>query len=139
MNRIDLAGRVAVVVTGARRDRIRHRRTHARVGATVVLWDCDDAGLATARPALSGLGGVDAHVVELTDEASVNAATAAAMSAHGRIDILVNNAGITGGNGPTWALDPAVWRLVIEVNLIAPYLVCRAVVPQCSPRATGAS
>ena len=48
--------------------------------ATVVLWDCDDAGLATARSALSGLGGVDARVVELTDEASVNAATAAAMS-----------------------------------------------------------
>jgi 3-oxoacyl-[acyl-carrier protein] reductase len=26
-------------------------------------------------------------------------------------------------------LEPAVWRQVIEVNLIAPYLTCRAVVP----------
>jgi 2-dehydro-3-deoxy-L-rhamnonate dehydrogenase (NAD+) len=45
-------------------------------------------------------------VVELTDDAAVAAATAAA----GRIDILVNNAGITGGNATTWELDPAVWR-----------------------------
>ena len=47
----------------------------------------------------------------------------------GRIDILVNNAGITGGNGATWELDPAVWRRVVDVNLVAPYLVCRHVVP----------
>ena len=45
-----------------------------------------------------------------------------------KIDILVNNAGITGGNGTTWQLDPAVWRRVIEVNLIAPYITCRHVV-----------
>jgi 3-oxoacyl-[acyl-carrier protein] reductase len=48
----------------------------------------------------------------------------------GRIDILVNNAGITGGNGTTWELAPEVWRRVVEVNLIAPYLTCRAIVPQ---------
>ena len=48
---------------------------------------------------------------------------------HGKIDILVNNAGITGGNGKLWELTPEVWRRVIEVNLIGPYLTCRAVVP----------
>jgi 3-oxoacyl-[acyl-carrier protein] reductase len=42
---------------------------------------------------------------------------------------VVNNAGITGGNAPLWQLAPDVWRRVVEVNLIAPYLVCRAVVP----------
>jgi 3-oxoacyl-[acyl-carrier protein] reductase len=47
----------------------------------------------------------------------------------GKTDILVNNAGITGGNGLTWELAPDVWRRVIEVNLIGPYLTCRAVVP----------
>lgn len=47
----------------------------------------------------------------------------------GNPDILVNNAGITGGNATTWELDPAVWRRVVEVNLVAPYLVCRHVVP----------
>ena len=28
-----------------------------------------------------------------------------------------------------WELSPDVWRQVIEVNLVAPYLMCRAVVP----------
>ncbi|MDH5541101.1 MAG: SDR family oxidoreductase, partial [Rhizobacter sp.] len=56
---------------------------------------------------------------------------------HGHIDILVNNAGITGGNGTTWELDPAVWRRVIDVNLIGPFLTCRAVVPHMIGRGYG--
>jgi NAD(P)-dependent dehydrogenase (short-subunit alcohol dehydrogenase family) len=73
---------------------------------------------------------VSASVVELSMEADIAAATADAVKKHGRIDILVNNAGITGGNGPTWELAPDVWRRVIEVNLVGPFLTCRAVVPQ---------
>jgi NAD(P)-dependent dehydrogenase (short-subunit alcohol dehydrogenase family) len=75
--------------------------------------------------------------VELTDDANVGAAAAEAVAERGRIDILVNNAGITGGNGATWDLDPAVWRRVIEVNLIGPYLTCRAVVPHMLKRGYG--
>ena len=86
--------------------------------------------LAQAHEALSGQGQVSTTVVELSDEASVQSATAAALQAHGRIDILVNNAGITGGNGPTWELSPEVWRRVIDVNLVGPFLTCRAIVPQ---------
>jgi NAD(P)-dependent dehydrogenase (short-subunit alcohol dehydrogenase family) len=55
-------------------------------------------------------------------------ASAEPVAAEQRIDILVNNAGITGGNGSTWELDPVMWRRVIEVNLIAPYLTSRHVV-----------
>ena len=98
-------------------------------GAAVVLWNIDQTRLAAARTTLSALGSVDARLVELTDENSVAAATAAVIAARGRIDILVNNAGITGGNAPTWELDPDMWRRVIDVNLIGPYLTCRAVVP----------
>ena len=75
--------------------------------------------------------------VELTDDAAVAGATRAALAAAGKIDILVNNAGITGGNGTTWELAPDVWRRVIEVNLVAPYLVCRAVVPHMIERKYG--
>jgi 3-oxoacyl-[acyl-carrier protein] reductase len=51
------------------------------------------------------------------------------MRVFGKIDILVNNAGVTGGNAPLWELAPDVWRQVIDVNLIGPYLTCRAVAP----------
>ena len=129
MNRIDLAGRTAVITGGAQGIGYAIAERMLGSGAAVVLWDIDRERLAAAQAALSALGTVDASVVELTDETSVAAATAAAMASRGRIDILVNNAGITGGNAPTWELDPAVWRRVVEVNLIAPYLTCRAVVP----------
>jgi 3-oxoacyl-[acyl-carrier protein] reductase len=80
---------------------------------------------------------VSATVVELTDDAAVQAATRHAIAERGGLDILVNNAGITGGNAPTWELEPAVWRQVMEVNLIAPYLTCRAVVPHMLERGWG--
>ena len=64
-----------------------------------------------------------------TRESAQRSAGADALAKAGRIDILVNNAGITGGNAPSWELDPAVWRQVIEVNLVAPWLTCRHIVP----------
>lgn len=130
MNQFDLKGRVAVITGGAQGIGYATAQRMLTSGASVVLWDIDAARLATAVQALSALGTVSGDGVELTDEAAVAAATAAAIARHGRIDILVNNAGITGGNAPTWELSPAVWRQVVEVNLIAPFLTCRAVVPQ---------
>ena len=129
MNRIDLAGRVAVVTGGAQGIGLAIAERLLDSGAGVALWDIDDGSLGKAASHLGGRGKVSTTRVELTDEASVGAATDAALAAHGRIDILVNNAGITGGNAPTWELAPDVWRRVIDVNLVGPFLTCRAVVP----------
>ena len=102
-------------------------------GATVVLWDVDAAALDKAGAALQREGGgngrVYAAVVDVTDAAAIARAVAADLRERGKIDILVNNAGITGGNAPLWELAPEVWRRVVEVNLVAPYLTCRAIVP----------
>ena len=130
MNTLDLNGRVAIVTGGAQGIGYSTAQRMLASGASLVLWDMDGAQLAQAVGSLSALGVVSGTVVELTDEAAVAAASSAAVARHGRIDILVNNAGITGGNGLTWTLDPAVWRRVLEVNLVAPFLTCRAVVPQ---------
>jgi 3-oxoacyl-[acyl-carrier protein] reductase len=130
MNRIDLQGRVAIVTGGAQGIGYAIAQRLLESGAKVLLWDMDAALLAEAAKALDARGPVGTATVELTDEAAVDRAAQQALAAHGRIDILVNNAGITGGNAPTWELEPAVWRRVLEVNLVAPYLVARAVVPQ---------
>ena len=130
MNQVDLRGRVAVITGGAQGIGYATAERMLASGASVVLWDIDAARLDQAVAALASRGPVSTDRVELTEEDSVAAATAATLTRHGRIDILVNNAGITGGNAPTWELDPAVWRRVVEVNLIAPFLACRAVVPQ---------
>ena len=137
MNQIDLKTRVAVITGGAQGIGYATAERLLRSGASVVLWDIDAAKLDEARRSLAALGPIDGSVVELTDDDAVYAAAAQVVAAHGRIDILVNNAGITGGNATTWELDPAVWRRVVEVNLIAPYLTCRAVVPHMLKREWG--
>ncbi len=134
-----MKGRVAVVTGGAQGIGYAISERFLRSGAKVVMWDIDAAKLEQAAAALAPLGSATGTRVELTDDADVAAATAAAMAQHGRIDVLVNNAGITGGNGTTWELAPDVWRRVIDVNLIAPYLVCRHVVPHMLGKGYGAS
>jgi len=137
MNQLDMKGRVAVITGGAQGIGFAIAQRMLQSGAGVVIWDIDATRLQEAVAALSTLGPSSGQVVELTDDAAVGAATAAAVAAHGKVDILVNNAGITGGNGTTWDLDPVVWRRVIEVNLIAPYLTCRHLAPQMAKQGWG--
>lgn len=129
MNHTDLKQRVAVITGGARGIGYAVAERLLRSGAAVSVWDIDAARLEAAERDLRGFGAVAGSALDLTDETQVQGAMEATLAKFGRVDILVNNAGITGGNAPAWELDPAVWRRVVEVNLIAPYLTCRAVVP----------
>jgi NAD(P)-dependent dehydrogenase (short-subunit alcohol dehydrogenase family) len=129
MNQIDLKSRVVAITGGARGIGYAVAQRALQSGAAVALWDIDAARLERAQRELSEFGLVSIVAVELTDEASVEAAVNHTIERHGAIDVLVNSAGITGGNGVTWELAPDVWRRVIDVNLVGPYLTCRAVVP----------
>ena len=140
MNQIQLHDRSAIVTGGARGIGQAIAQRLLASGAHVCLWDLDPQRLAQTHAQLQAAHPgrrVIARALDLSDEAEVAAATQEVADALGRIDILVNNAGITGGNGSTWTLDPQVWRRVIEVNLLAPFLTCRAVVPHMLARGWG--
>jgi len=125
MNRIDLAGRVAVVTGGAQGIGRAVAERLLASGATVWLWD-RDAGLVEATAAAIG---AKARVVDQTDAAAVVAAAADVAAAEGRIDVAVANAGIAGANATLWDYDLAEWNRVIDINLNGVFHVCRAVVP----------
>jgi NAD(P)-dependent dehydrogenase (short-subunit alcohol dehydrogenase family) len=125
-----LQNRVGIVTGGARGI---GQAIAARLlgdGASVCLWDIDDAALAEACAELDAPGRVATAKVDVTRADSVEAGVQAALAAFGKIDLLVNNAGIAGANARLWETTPEEWRRVVEINLNGPFLCCRAVVPQ---------
>ena len=82
---------------------------------------------------LAGLGGRSlAIVMDVSDEASVNAGIAELGRAVDHVDVLVNNAGVGGGETVEGS-DVARWRRTIDTNLTGMYLVTRAVVALIPP------
>jgi 2-keto-3-deoxy-L-fuconate dehydrogenase len=65
---------------------------------------------------------------DVTDQASVDAAVAAAVAHYGGIDVLVNNAGI-GAQGTVEDNDVAEWQRVFDVNVFGIVRVTRACLP----------
>ncbi len=129
VNRIDLEGRKAVVTGGAQGIGYAIAERLLESGAAVALWDKDGEEAEAAAERLAAKGEVKAVVCDVTEGASVEAATSATAGAGGVIDILVNNAGISGPNKKTWEYTPEEWHQVISVDLTGVFLCCRAVVP----------
>jgi 2-dehydro-3-deoxy-L-rhamnonate dehydrogenase (NAD+) len=128
MNKINLENQVAIVTGGARGIGFACAQRYIESGAKVAIWDIDADAL---NSAVTSLGkNAAAFKVDVANEVSIASATAEVVSKWGRIDILVNNAGITGPNVKTWDYPPADFRKVIEIDLVAPFLVCRSVVPE---------
>ncbi len=129
MNRIDLEGRKAVVTGGAQGIGYAIAERLLESGAAVSLWDLDGQEAEAAAERLAAKGEVKAVIADVTECASVEAASSATAGAFGVIDILVNNAGISGPNKKTWEYTPEEWHRVISVDLTGVFLCCRAVVP----------
>jgi NAD(P)-dependent dehydrogenase (short-subunit alcohol dehydrogenase family) len=74
--------------------------------------------------------------VDVSDEASVEAAIDAARSRFGGIDILINNAGIT-PSAPLHNTSLAMWNEVLAINLTGAFLCTRAALPDMIERKWG--
>ncbi|HWD81903.1 MAG TPA: SDR family oxidoreductase [Kribbella sp.] len=85
-----------------------------------------DAGEALAAE----LGG-SYHQADLADDAAATALVPEVVAEHGRLDVLVNNAGISWPvpHADLDALTASDWRQLLDVNLIAPWLLCTAALP----------
>ena len=85
----------------------------------------------SAGEALAAELGGTYHQADLSDDAAATALVPAVVAEHGRLDVLVNNAGIS-WPVPHAELDGLTaddWRRLLDVNLIAPWLLCTAALP----------
>jgi len=103
-------------------------------GARVAAVDVSAAGLdETAR--LAGAGErLSSHVLDITDQAGVEALPAAVVAAHGTVDGLLNNAGVIQPFLPVTELDDAAIDRVLEINLMGTVHMTRAFLPLLSER-----
>ena len=127
MNKVDLAGRVAIVTGAAQGIGFASAQRLAASGAKVMVWDVDRT---TMDKAAASIGqGAQAVEVDVTDPGQVEAARDATVKAFGKVDILVCNAGIAGPNAKTWDYKVEDWRRVIDLDLTGVFLCCRALAP----------
>jgi 3-oxoacyl-[acyl-carrier protein] reductase len=125
-----LKGKVAIV-TGAGRGIGRAIATAlAKEGVNIGLLARTEDALKEAAAEIEGLG-VKAvfAAVDVSSMDQVEKAVKHLTSELGKADILVNNAG-TGKFASLLEMDPEEWKRTIDVNLMGPYYVTRAVLPQ---------
>lgn len=110
-------------------------RRFAAEGARLVLGDMNaEGGEAVAKE----IGREAVFVAtDVTKIEQVEALVQTAVDRFGRIDVLFNNAGI-GTYGQTPDTDPAMWHLVIDVDLHSVFYGCRAAIPHFRKAGGGA-
>jgi NAD(P)-dependent dehydrogenase (short-subunit alcohol dehydrogenase family) len=134
---MDLQGRVALITGGGGYIGAAMGDALAELGATVVLLDVAAAPLAAAAAALRRDRGAEVLplTVDLSREEEVRAAPQRVLDRYGRIDILINNAALVsakdmrGWTGPFLEQSAETWRLALEVNLTAPFVLAQLCTP----------
>ena len=129
----ELEGQVALVTGGGR-----------GIGRGIAI-ELADAGMRVAVAARSTeqveatAGEVNGLplTVDVSRRSDVEAMTATVERELGPIDLLVNNAGVGPPSVPLWEEDPSDWWRVFEINVLGPYLCCRAVLPGMIGRGHG--
>lgn len=135
--KFSLEGKVALVTGASYGIGFAIASAYAQAGATVVFNDLKqefvEKGIANYKEK-----GIEAHgyVCDVTDEEQVQAMVAKIEKEVGVIDILVNNAGII-KRVPMIEMEAKDFRQVIDVDLNAPFIVSKAVIPSMMKKGGG--
>ena len=135
--KFSLEGKIALITGASYGIGFGIASAYAAAGATIVFNDIKqefvDRGLKAYEEA-----GIQAHgyVCDVTDEEQVQAMVAKITEEVGPIDILVNNAGII-KRIPMIEMEAKDFRAVIDVDLNAPFIVSKAVLPSMIERQHG--
>ncbi len=129
----ELAGRIALVTGGASGIGRAIARELTAQGARVAVADLNEAGARSVAAELAGGLGLGCNVA---DPAACDAAVATVRRELGPVDILVNDAGLQHVS-PIETFPVERWRYLIEVMLVAPFVLTRAVLPDMYAKGWG--
>ena len=123
---MSLKGKVALVTGAASGIGRQAALTLAQKGAAVVIADLNQmAADAVARQIIDAGGRAMGVVMDVTDEAAVNAGIDQTVKQFGSIDILVANAGIQIVH-PVEDFPYAEWKKVVSIHLDGSFLTTKA-------------
>ena len=125
-----LQGKVAIITGGSKGIGLGCGRVFAKYGCNVVLAARGEQAGMDAQKEIADLGGTAWFVpADVTQEADVQAAVAAAVARFGRLDCIVNNAG---WHPPAMTLDQtsvADFEALLRLNLVSTFMGCKFAVP----------
>lgn len=136
-NMFSLQGKIALITGASYGIGFEIAKAYAQAGATIVFNDIKqelvDKGMAAYREL-----GIEAHgyVCDVTDEAGIQQMVSQIEDEVGVIDILVNNAGII-RRTPMLEMAAEDFRQVIDIDLNAPFIVSKAVLPSMIAKGHG--
>ncbi|HEP1536810.1 TPA: gluconate 5-dehydrogenase [Streptococcus pyogenes] len=136
-NMFSLQGKIALITGESYGIGFEIAKAYAQAGATIVFNDIKqelvDKGLAAYREL-----GIEAHgyVCDVTDEAGIQQMVSQIEDEVGVIDILVNNAGII-RRTPMLEMAAEDFRQVIDIDLNAPFIVSKVVLPSMIAKGHG--
>jgi NAD(P)-dependent dehydrogenase (short-subunit alcohol dehydrogenase family) len=136
----DLHERVALVTGGGRGIGRAIALALAEAGASVAVTARTTPELNEVVAGIQGRKGQALAIsADLSERSAPMKVVRDVVAAFGRIDILVNNAGIGSSSNPkpVFAFDDDFWDLSLALNLTAPYLLCKAVLPAMTERKWG--
>lgn len=109
----------------------------AEAGATIVFNDRSEENLNKALEMYEEVGiKAKGYICDVTEESDVQAMVKDIEATLGSVDILVNNAGII-KREPMHEMSAADFRQVIDVDLNAPFIMAKAVIPAMMKKGSG--
>lgn len=137
IKKFSLEGKIALVTGAAYGIGFELAKSYAQAGATIVFNDINQELVDKGLKAYEELGiKAFGYVCDVTNEPKVMELVETIEKEVGVIDILVNNAGII-KRIPMLEMKAEEFRQVIDVDLTAPFIVAKAVIPSMIKKGHG--
>ncbi|WP_303974837.1 gluconate 5-dehydrogenase [Streptococcus merionis] len=137
MTSFSLEGKIALVTGAVYGIGFAIAESYAKAGATIVFNDLTQEGVERGLASYAEKGiKAYGYVCNVADEDGIQAMVKQIEEEVGVIDILVNNAGVI-KRTPMIEMPASDFRQVIDIDLVAPFIVAKAVIPSMIKKGGG--